>query len=154
MKSVRLALAGTGFIGRIHWMCYRSLSGVYDPAPARVVFDTVYASHPDEAQRFEFQRVVPYADVAATCHDVDMLDICTPNAVHRPLAEAAIAAGIPIYCEKPVDLDGEHALELARRADAAGVFNQAALVYCHTRRDHRGRCDVEDCSASRKLPQS
>jgi predicted dehydrogenase len=129
MKSVRLALVGTGFIGRIHWMCYRSLSGIYDSVPARVIFDTVYTSHPDEAQRFEFQRAISYADIAETCRNVDMLDICTPNATHRFLAEAAIAAGRPVYCEKPVDLDGEHVLELARRAEAAGVFNQAGLVY-------------------------
>ncbi len=129
MKSVRLALAGTGFIGRIHWMCYRSLPGVYDAVPARVLFDTVYTSHPDEAQRFEFRRAIPYADAGATCSDVDMVDICTPNAAHRSLAEAAISGGVPVYCEKPLDLDGEHAFEVARQAEAAGVFNQVALIY-------------------------
>jgi predicted dehydrogenase len=58
-----------------------------------------------------------------------MLDVCTPNATHRALVEAAVAAHVSVYCEKPVDLSGELTLELARKADDAGIFNQTALVY-------------------------
>lgn len=129
MQPVRLGLAGTGFIGRIHWMCYRAMPGMYAEVPARVAFDTVYTSHGNEADRFEFSRALPYESISSTCGSVDMLDVCTPNAAHRPLVEAAIAAHVPVYCEKPVDLSGELTLELARKADDAGVFNQAALVY-------------------------
>lgn len=129
MQPVRLGLAGTGFIGRIHWMCYRALPGIYAEVPARVMFDTVYTSHPNEADRLEFSRALPYETAPSTCARVDMLDVCTPNAAHRPLVEAAVAAHVPVYCEKPVDLTGELTLELARKADDAGIFNQTALVY-------------------------
>jgi len=129
MRPVRLGLAGTGFIGRIHWMCYRALPGTYAETPARVVFDTVYTSHPNEADRFEFARALPYESVSSTCGQIDMLDVCTPNATHRALVEAAVAAHVSVYCEKPVDLSGELTLELARKADDAGIFNQTALVY-------------------------
>src|SRR5450756_932880 len=95
MQPVRLGLAGTGFIGRIHWMCYRALPGVYAEVPARVMFDTVYTSHPNEAERFEFARALPYETISSTCAGVDMLDVCTPNAAHRPLVEAAVAARVP-----------------------------------------------------------
>ena len=129
MRPVRLGLAGTGFIGRIHWMCYRALPGIYAEPPARVMFDTVYTSHPNEADRFEFSRALPYDSVSSTCAQIDMLDVCTPNAAHRSLVEAAVAAHVRVYCEKPVDLSGELTLELARKADNAGVLNQTALVY-------------------------
>src|SRR5664280_3432149 len=102
MQLVRLGLAGTGFIGRIHWMCYRALPGIYAEPPARVMFDTVYTSHPSEADRVEFSRALPYDSVSSTCAQIDMLDVCTPNAAHRSLVEAAVAAHVRVYCEKPV----------------------------------------------------
>ncbi len=126
---VRLGLAGTGFIGRIHWMCYRSLAGVYAEVPGQVILDTIYTSHPAEADRFEFARALPYEALSSTCAGIDMLDVCTPNATHRSLVEAAIKAHVAVYCEKPVDLNGELTLELARKADDAHIFNQTALVY-------------------------
>ncbi len=129
MQPIRLGLAGTGFIGRIHWMCYRALPGMYAEVPARVMFDTVYTSHPTEADRFEFSRALPYGTISSTCPQIDMLDVCTPNATHRVLVEAAVVARVPVYCEKPVDLSGELSLELARKVDDAGIFNQTALVY-------------------------
>lgn len=129
MKTVRLALAGTGFIGRIHWICYRSAPGVYSSFPAQVVFDTLLTSHPEAAERYGFRCALPYEAAAEACKAVDMVDICTPNAAHRSLVETAISCHLPLYCEKPVDLDGEHALALARHAEEAGVFTQVALIY-------------------------
>ena len=34
--------------------------------------------------------------------DVDVVHICTPNHLHLPLAEAALAAGKHVICEKPL----------------------------------------------------
>lgn len=102
---------------------------MYAEVPARVMFDTVYTSHPTEADRFEFSRALPYETMSSTHPQVDMLDVCTPNATHRVLVEAAVAARVPVYCEKPVDLSGELSLELARKVDDVGIFNQTALVY-------------------------
>ena len=48
--------------------------------------------------------------------DVDVVHICTPNYLHLPLAEAALAAGKHVICEKPLALD---ALGAQRLVDAA-----------------------------------
>ncbi|HNW84003.1 MAG TPA: Gfo/Idh/MocA family oxidoreductase [Candidatus Cryosericum sp.] len=128
-STVRLALAGPGYIGRIHWLCYRALPAVYSVIPAQVMFHTVLTSRPDMAERLAFAGAAPYDQAAAALGSADLLDICTPNAAHRSLVMAALASSRPVYCEKPVDLSGDLALELAREAEAAGVFNQVALVY-------------------------
>ena len=38
---------------------------------------------------------------------VDVVDICSPNYLHREMALAAIAAGKHVWCEKPLALDTE-----------------------------------------------
>ena len=34
--------------------------------------------------------------------DIDIIDICTPNMYHAPLAIAALSAGKHVICEKPL----------------------------------------------------
>ncbi len=47
---------------------------------------------------------------------VDLVDITAPNTLHLPIALAAIEAGKPVYCEKPL---APNALEAKRMVDAA-----------------------------------
>ena len=49
--------------------------------------------------------------------DVDVVHVCTPNHLHLPLAEAALAAGKHVICEKPLAIDDRGAEEMARRGD-------------------------------------
>jgi len=53
----------------------------------------------DQAHRF-----TDYRDLIA-CPEVDALTIATPNNVHVDMALAALAAGKPFDCEKPLGLD-------------------------------------------------
>jgi predicted dehydrogenase len=34
--------------------------------------------------------------------DIDIIDVCTPNAYHAPLSIAALEAGKHVICEKPL----------------------------------------------------
>src|SRR6188768_3694161 len=48
--------------------------------------------------------------------DVDVVDVCTPSVTHVDVAGAAVRAGLPVVCEKPMALTFATALELAREA--------------------------------------
>ena len=61
--------------------------------------------------------------------DVDVVHICTPNHLHRPLAEAALAAGKHVVCEKPLALDAAEAETLVATAAEAG--GQAAVPFVY-----------------------
>src|SRR3954454_20612034 len=96
-RSVRVAIAGTGFIGGVHARSAR-LAG------ARVV--SVAASSPQSA---EAAAVALHADRAAASAEelvqdmeLDVVHICTPNHLHQALAAAALAAGKHVVCEKPL----------------------------------------------------
>jgi len=47
---------------------------------------------------------------------VDVIDICTPNYLHAPIAISAAQAGKIVLCEKPLAMSVE---EAERMADAA-----------------------------------
>lgn len=54
------------------------------------------------AEKFAIpRRTAQFADVLAM-DDVDVVDLCTPPSLHRPMIEQALAAGKHVICEKPL----------------------------------------------------
>src|SRR4051812_49146662 len=114
-RGVRVAIAGTGFIGAVHARSAR-LAG------ASLV--GVAASSPERGRRaaaeLGAERAFDSAQDLVEAEDVDVVHICTPNHLHVPLAEAALAAGKHVILEKPIALDAAGAQALAEAALAAG----------------------------------
>ena len=71
---------------------------------------------------------VDYAEIVQR-DDVHAVVIATPNFIHRPIAQAAIANGKHVLCEKPLALKAADALALAEAADRAGVRHMTAFTY-------------------------
>ncbi len=135
-RGVRIAIAGTGFIGAVHARSAR-LAG------ARLV--GVAASSPQSARiaaaALEAERAFDSAEELVEAPDVDVVHICTPNNVHVPLAEAALAAGKHVICEKPLALDATSAARLTAAAAASGRVAAVPFVYRYhaTAREARER---------------
>jgi predicted dehydrogenase len=122
--QLRVAIAGVGFIGAVHARSAR-LAG------ARLV--GVAASSVERAERAATQlgaeRAFASAEELAEADGVDVVHVCTPNHLHLPLAEAALAAGKHVICEKPLALDADGALRLTEAAAAAGTQAAVPFVY-------------------------
>jgi len=123
-RGVRVAIAGAGFIGAVHARSARLAGG-------RLV--GVAASSPARAERaaasLGAERAFDSAEELVTSDDVDVVHICTPNHLHRPLTEAALAAGKHVICEKPLALDVLGAQALVDAAADAG--RQAAVPFVY-----------------------
>ncbi len=121
---LRIAIAGTGFIGAVHARSAR-LAG------ARLV--GVSASTPERsdaaARALGAERAFESSEVLVESADVDVVHICTPNHLHLPLAEAALAAGKHVICEKPLATDLAGAKQLVDAAAAAGTAAAVPFVY-------------------------
>ena len=61
--------------------------------------------------------------------EIDVIDITAPNALHKEMALAAIAAGKHVYCEKPLAPLASDAHEMADAAGTAGVKTQVGFNY-------------------------
>src|SRR6185503_13091617 len=123
-RGVRVAIAGTGFIGAVHARSAR-LAG------ASLV--GVAASSPESARRaaaaLGAERAFESADELVAADDIDVVHICTPNHLHVPLAEAALAAGKHVILEKPIALDADSAQALTDAAHDAGRIAAVPFVY-------------------------
>jgi predicted dehydrogenase len=69
-----------------------------------------------------------YEDVIARS-DVHAVIIATPNITHAPIAQAAIAAGKHVMCEKPIAMNYPEALSTYRAAESKGVRHMTAFTY-------------------------
>lgn len=62
---------------------------------------------------------------------MDALYIALPNHLHRTYTERALAAGIPVLCEKPIGLNAEEVAAIEKAAIDAGVHVQEAFMVAH-----------------------
>jgi predicted dehydrogenase len=123
-RTFRVGVAGTGFIGAVHARAAR-LAG------ARLV--GVAASTPERsaeaAHRLGAERAFESAQALAEAPDIDVVHVCTPNHLHLPVAEAALAAGKHVVCEKPLAVDVPGALRLTELAGGSGQWATVPFVY-------------------------
>lgn len=104
-KPLHVALIGQQFMGRAHSNGWGQVNRFFD-LPRQVVLDTVAARNGEElcafAERWGWsQSTVRWQDIAAN-PDIGVVDIGTPNHVHKEQALAMLAAGKPVACEKPL----------------------------------------------------
>lgn len=79
------------------------------------------------ADEFGVERRVESFDDLLAMDDLDIIDICTPPALHHPMIVAALAAGKHIVCEKPLvgslkEVDEVMALEPKAKGRLMPVF--------------------------------
>jgi predicted dehydrogenase len=93
-------MVGAGFVARIHAEAYRHVRGV------DVELRWVTARRPERARAFaaEFDAGGAADDVRRILDDpeVDLVDLCVPNAVHASLGLEAARAGKHLIVEKPL----------------------------------------------------
>lgn len=121
---MRAAIAGTGFIGRVHARSARLAGAVLVGVSSSTAERAEKAAKDLGAERF-----FGSSKELVNAEDVEVVHICTPNHLHVPLAEAALAAGKHVVCEKPIALDHEAAQNLTMAAEAAGAIATVPFVY-------------------------
>ena len=121
---LRVAIAGTGFIGRVHARSAR-LAG------AQLVGDSGLVPGIGQAAAAELgaDRAFDSAEDLVRDPDVDVVHICTPNHLHVPLAEAALAAGKHVICEKPLAPRRERRKTPRRPRRRNGIARRCPFVY-------------------------
>jgi predicted dehydrogenase len=133
VNEVRIGLIGAGWMGKAHAVAYRNVPMVFGPEPAVPVLEMVADVNPAwaeaAARNLGFARwSADWREVVADAR-VDVVDITAPNHVHREIALAALAAGKPVYCEKPLANTVEETGEMAEAAAAAGVPTLVGFNY-------------------------
>jgi predicted dehydrogenase len=99
MAKIRIGLVGCGFAAELHMHAYQRVYGV-DAELATV------AARGDRVVDFAKKHRIrtTYRDFGAllAAKDIDVVDICTPPALHAGMIVAAVEAGKHVICEKPL----------------------------------------------------
>lgn len=132
MKDLRIGMIGYGFMGRAHSNGYRRVNNFFS-LEYRPVLKAVAAR--DQAKAKAFADQWGYESIESDWRklvdrkDIDAVDICTPNNLHKEIALACAAAGKMILCEKPLAMNGAEGEEMVRAIEKAGVVNTVWYNY-------------------------
>ncbi|HEY2759500.1 MAG TPA: Gfo/Idh/MocA family oxidoreductase [Pirellulales bacterium] len=133
-KPLNIGLIGYGFMGRAHSNAYRKVNNFFD-LEYRPVLKAVCGRNERKAKDFAEQWGYESIEtdwrklIART--DIDAIDICVPNNLHREIAIAAAQAGKAILCEKPLAMNAAEGAEMIAAVEKAGVPN---IVWYNYRR--------------------
>jgi predicted dehydrogenase len=99
-RRVNVAVIGAGFIAETRARAYAGITGF------EVRLAAVASRSKDRAAEFARRHNVPdvhddYREILER-PDIDIVDLCVPNHLHRPMTEEAAAAGKHIVCAKPL----------------------------------------------------
>ena len=131
-KAVNVGMIGYGFMGRAHSNAYRKTNQFFD-LEYRPVLKAVCAR--DQVRVKAFADNWGYESVETDWRelierkDIDIVDICVPNNLHREIALAAALNGKMILCEKPLALNGKEGAEMVAAVEKAGVANMVWYNY-------------------------
>jgi predicted dehydrogenase len=133
-KPWNVGLIGCGFMGRAHSNAYRRVGNFFD-LTLQPVLETVCARTRSDAEAFAerwgFESVETDWRRLVERKDIDAVDICTPNDLHREIALAAAAAGKAVLCEKPLARTAAEGAEMVAAVERAKVPN---IVWYNYRR--------------------
>lgn len=132
MQKVRVGLIGTGYIGRCHAIAYAQVATVF-PLKGSPVLEMLAEVTPELAQQrateFGFARSTANWRELVADPNIDVVDICAPNFLHKEMALAAISHGKHVYSEKPLALNAADAKEMVEAARAKGVKTLVGFNY-------------------------
>lgn len=119
---LRVAIIGTGFMGRMHAHAWRTAHRFFslDATPEIAVLVGRDAARTADAAR-EFGALAASTDWREVVErsDIDVVDICTPGDTHAEITLAALAAGKHVLCEKPLANSVADAERMVAAAESA-----------------------------------
>lgn len=130
---LRVGMIGCGFMGRAHSNAWRRVANFFPELRRRPVLQAVCAR--DRAGVEAFAATWGYGSVETDWRrlverpDIDAIDVCVPNNLHKEIALAALAAGKMVLCEKPLAMDAAEGEEMALAAERAGVLTMVWYNY-------------------------
>jgi predicted dehydrogenase len=131
-KEIHVGLVGAQFMGRAHSNAYFKVASAFD-LPCRLVRRAVCDINPSAlatlAARYEWQTTETSWERLVARDDLDLIDICTANDLHAPIAIAAAKAGKHVLCEKPMARNADEARRMLDAVGAAGVQHMVPFNY-------------------------
>ncbi|WP_423995173.1 Gfo/Idh/MocA family protein [Halorubrum trapanicum] len=129
-EPLKIGVLGYRFMGKAHANAMARLPMFFPDAPEierHTLVGRDEEALADAAERFGFSHTA--TDWEAALDEVDVFYNLGPNHVHAEPSIAALEAGVPVLCEKPLAPTLEEAAAMRDAAAATGVTAGAAFNY-------------------------
>ena len=132
MKEIGVGLIGHQFMGKAHSNAWLKAARFFD-LPAKPVMKVICGIGAKEvqamAERWGWQSWTENYREVMDRDDVQIVDICTPNYLHKEMVLAAAAKGKHIVCEKPLGMNAAECKEMWKAAEKARVKHMVSHCY-------------------------
>ncbi len=132
-KEIGIGMLGYAFMGRAHSHAWTDLPIFFWPLPAIPRLIVVYGRHEDRVKdamvRYGFKKYTTDWREVIKDPEVEILDNCLPNYMHKDPCIEAIEAGKHVVCEKPLARDSIEAREMRDAAKRAKIKTMCAFNY-------------------------
>jgi len=119
-------------MGKAHSNAYAQANHFF-PSQTKPVLKALCARNADKAQSFAnnwgYESIETDWRKMLQRKDIDAVDICTPNNIHKEIAIEAAKAGKMILCEKPLAMNATEGEEMCQAVEKAGVANMVWYNY-------------------------
>ncbi len=131
-KPLNIGMIGYGFMGRAHSNAYNRVSDFFD-LEYTPVLKAACARNKEAVQAFAdnwgYESIETDWKALVDRDDIDAIDVCVPNNLHKEIALYAAERGKMILCEKPIAMDVAEGEEMCEAVEKAGVANTVWYNY-------------------------
>ena len=132
MKKINVAVIGAcGWIGGVHSECWKRADLLLPDADIVLHTAVDIAEDPVKATAAQYGFAHWSTDYQTAIDDpeVDVIDICCSNSMHRDVAVKAAQAGKSILCEKPLAISVDEAEDMVKAVQDHKVPNRMNFMY-------------------------
>ncbi|WP_437205612.1 Gfo/Idh/MocA family protein [Planctomicrobium sp. SH664] len=132
-KALNIGMIGAGFMGRAHTNAYKRVGDFFPSLQYRPVLKAACSRSKEAitsfAEQWGYESIETDWRQLLARPDIDAVDLCVPNNLHKEIAIAAAQAGKMILCEKPLAMNVAEGEEMCRAVEQAGVKNTVWYNY-------------------------
>ncbi len=131
-KILNIGMIGYGFMARAHSNAYATVNHFFElqhrPVLKAVCGRNAAAVH-KFADNWGYESVETDWRTLIARDDIDVIDVCVPNNLHKEISIAAAEAGKMILCEKPLAMNVAEGEEMCEAVERTGVPNMVWYNY-------------------------
>ena len=131
-KDLNFGIIGSGFMGKTHIFGISTANRVFDlPFNLRVtrIADSSSLLAAEAASKLGVKDFTGDWRELVNDNNIHVINITSPNFLHKEMAVAAIKAGKHVYCEKPLSISVSDAKEMNRVASISEIKTQVGFNY-------------------------
>jgi predicted dehydrogenase len=131
-SELRVGIVGYNFMGKAHSNAWLKAPKFF-ALPVNVVMRAACGRTREKVAAFAdnwgWESVETDYRELVRREDIDLVDVCVPNRLHREVAVAALSAGKAVACEKPLAMNLAEAREMAKLAARKRLFTTVWYNY-------------------------